>query len=151
MSISDKLHSLFMAIALAIAAYSIAFRYSWALTLVTSSAIVFVLVVYSLTTPIAIKSLARVEKANEKASSIAGEIFSSIRTVFSLGAEPALTKKYVSCVDESKRHGLAGSLTWGIQLSPVFFAMYSSFALAFWFGLKLFREGHITDISTVIM
>jgi ATP-binding cassette subfamily B (MDR/TAP) protein 1 len=38
----------------------------------------------------------------------------------------------------------------GIHLGMLFFAMYVSFALAFWFGLKLYREGHIENIDTVI-
>ncbi|KAK5195321.1 hypothetical protein LTR72_007375 [Exophiala xenobiotica] len=151
MSISDKLHSLFMALALTIAAFSIAFRYSWAMTLVTGSSLLFVLLVYSISTPITLKKLQAVEKANQRAASIAGEIFGSIRAVFSLGAEPALTKKYVSSVDDVHKHGLGLSLQLGIQLSPIWFAMYSAFALAFWFGLKLFREGHIGSISTVII
>jgi len=121
------------------------------MTLVTSSAILFVLLVYSITTPILIKKLQKVEKANEKAASVAGEIFSSIRAVLSLGAQPALTNKYFSCVDEAKIHGLALSLQMALQLAPIFFSMYSTFALAFWFGLKLFREGHVASISTVIM
>ncbi|KIV81892.1 hypothetical protein PV11_04042 [Exophiala sideris] len=150
-SVSDKLHGLFMSIALTISAYAIAFRYSWAMTLVTSSAILFVLLVYCITTPILIKKLQKVEKANEKAASIAGEVFASIRAVLSLGAQQALTNKYFSCVDEAKVHGLAMSLQLATQLAPIFFAMYSTFALAFWFGLKLFREGHIASISTVII
>lgn len=150
MSISDKLHALFMALALTISAYVIAFRYSWALTLVTSSALLFILLVYSISTPLVIKRLQKVEKANATAASTAGEIFSSIRAVFSLNAEKSLTKKYFACVDEAQKHGLGMSFQLGIQLAPLFFAMYSSFALAFWFGLKLFREGHISNISTVI-
>lgn len=150
MSISDKLHSLFMALALTIAAFAIAFRYSWAMTLVTGSSLLFVLLVYSITTPIVLKKLQQVEKGNERAASKAGEIFGSIRAVFSLGAEPALTKKYVSSVNDVHKQGLGLSLLMGIQLSPIWFSMYSAFALAFWFGLKLFREGHIHSISTVI-
>ncbi|KAI1625512.1 ATP-binding cassette, subfamily B, member 1, partial [Exophiala viscosa] len=150
-SVSDKLHGLFMSMALTVSAYAIAFRYSWAMTLVTSSAILFVLLVYCITTPILIKKLQRVEKANEKAASIAGEVFASIRAVLSLGAQQALTDKYFARVDEAKTHGLALSLQLAMQLAPIFFSMYSTFALAFWFGLKLFREGHIASISTVII
>lgn len=150
MSISDKLHALFMVLALIITAYVIAFKYSWSLTLVSSSALLFVLIVYSFSTPIVIKQQQRVEKANAKAGSIAGEVFGSIRAVFSLGAEKSLTKKYFSAVQESQKHGLNMSLQYGIQLSPIFFSMYASFGLAFWFGIKLYREGHISDVGTVV-
>lgn len=140
-----------MSTSLTIAAYAIAFRYSWALTLVTSSAILFVLVVYSITTPVIIKLIQQIEKADARAASIAGEVFGSIRTAFSLGAEEQLTKKYFSSVNDSQDKGLKSSFQLGIQLAPIFLAMYSSFALAFWFGIKLFREHHIDSVSTVIM
>ncbi|EXJ73507.1 uncharacterized protein A1O5_03268 [Cladophialophora psammophila CBS 110553] len=149
-SISDKLHSLFMAVTLIITAYIIAFRYSALLTLVSSSSMLFVVIVYSITTPFLIKRMAQVEKSNAKAASIAGEIFSSIRAVFSLGAEKSLTKKYFTAVEESQRQGLAMSILYGVQVAPGFFAMYSSFALSFWFGLKQYREGHIASIGTVV-
>lgn len=151
LSISDKLHLLFSSIALTIAAYVIAFKYSWALTLVTSSAIVFVLVVYSITTPIVIKLVQKLEAADAKAASVAGEVFGSIRTAFSLGAEEQLTEKYYQSVAHSQTTGLRISRQFGMQLAPIFFAMYSSFALAFWYGIKLYRGGHIHDVSTVIM
>jgi ATP-binding cassette subfamily B (MDR/TAP) protein 1 len=140
-----------MSTALTIAAYVIAFKYSWALTLVTSSAILFVLIVYSITTPIIIRFVQQVENADAKAASIAGEVFGSIRTAFSLGAEEQLTKKYFSSVNHSQDAGLKMSLNIGLQLAPIFLAMYSSFALAFWFGIKLYREHHIDSVSTVVM
>lgn len=141
---------MFQALALLITAYAIAFSYSWALTLVSSAALLFIIVVYSISTPIAIKALHGVEQADEKHASIAGEIFSSIRTVFSLGAERPLSEKYFHWVDESRKRGLKIAPLYGGQLAPVWFAMNCSFALAFWFGLKLFREGHIDSVGTVI-
>lgn len=91
-----------------------------------------------------------VDKANEKASSVAAEVLASIRTVVSLGAEQTLTQKYFDAVDDAKKHGLALSIHYGIQLSPVFFAIYASFGLAFWFGIKLFLDGDIDDVGTMI-
>jgi ATP-binding cassette, subfamily B (MDR/TAP), member 1 len=150
-SISDRLSNLFQGLALLIAAYAIAFRYSWALTLVTSSSLLFILFVLSFTAPRVIKIQQSIDKADAKHASIAGEIFGSIRTVFSLGAEAALSRRYDSWVDESKKRGLKIAPMLGAQLGPVFFSMYASFALAFWFGLKLYREGHIASVGSVIV
>jgi ATP-binding cassette, subfamily B (MDR/TAP), member 1 len=150
LSISDRLSLMFQSTALLISAYAIAFRYSWALTLVTSSAILFIIIVYSFSTPIVIKAHHAVEKADEKHASIAGEIFGSIRTVFSLGAERPLTKRYCNWVEISKQRGKKLAPLYGAQLAPVYFAMQCSFALAFWFGLQLYRQGHISSVSTVI-
>ena len=150
-SISDKLAILFQSLALMLAAYIIAFKYSWALTLVTSSALLFILVTCSVTLPMITKIQQGVDKADEKHSSTAAEVFGSIRTVVSLGAEGTLSKKYTSWVEESQKRGRRMSIFMGIQFALIFFAMYASFSLAFWFGLKLYREGHIENINTVIM
>ncbi|KAJ5674297.1 uncharacterized protein N7477_004231 [Penicillium maclennaniae] len=149
-SVSDRLAILFQSLALLIAAYAIAFRYSWALTLVVSAAIVFVILGFSLTMPFLVKAQQSVDKADEKHAALAAEVFGSVRTVFALGAEQPLFKKYTRWVEEARKRGLRMSLVSGIHLAMLFFAMYVSFALAFWFGLKLYREGHIANINTVI-
>lgn len=140
-----------MALALIIAAYAIAFSRSWALTLVTSSALVFIMIVYSISTPIVIKFVQQVEKADAKAASIAGEVFGSIRTALSLGAKETLTGKYDSSALDSYKKGLRLSKQMGIQLAPIFFSIYASFSLAFWFGIRLYSQGHIGNINAVIM
>lgn len=149
-SVSDKLAQLFQALALLLAAYVIAFRYSWALTLVTSSAILFIVLAFCITVPILVKGQQNVDKADAKHASIAAEVFNSIRTVFSLGAEAQLSAKYTSWIEEARSRGLKLSLVTGIHLGLLMFAMYASFSLAFWFGLKLFWEGHIKNVNTVI-
>ena len=148
-SVSDRLSNLFQSLGVLVAAYAIAFRYSWALTLVTSSSLLFIVVINGLMTPRLLRVQRSIDKADAKHASIAGEIFGSIRTVFSLGAEAALSKRYHSWVDESKKRGLRFAPLVGIQLTPVFFSIYASFALAFWFGLKLYREGHIDSAGSV--
>ncbi|OOF91973.1 hypothetical protein ASPCADRAFT_509887 [Aspergillus carbonarius ITEM 5010] len=149
-SISDKLAVLFQSLAVVITAYVIAFRYSWALTLVTSSALLFILLVAGVTLPLITKAQQGVDKADEKHSSIAAEVFGSMRTVVSLGAEGRLSMKYALWIEEARKRGQTMSLFFGAQFVLAFFAMNSSYSLAFWFGLKLYREGHIGSISTVI-
>ncbi|KAJ5516806.1 hypothetical protein N7527_008366 [Penicillium freii] len=149
-SISDKLAILFQSLALLIAAYIIAFKYSWALTLATSSAILFILMVCCLTLPAIFKIQQKVDKADEKHSAIAAEVFGSIRTVISLGAEAPLATRYRQWVEESRKRGMSLSVIMGLQFGLLFFAMYASYALAFWLGLRLFQQGHIANINTVI-
>jgi ABC-type multidrug transport system fused ATPase/permease subunit len=149
-SISDKLAILFQSLALLITAYIIAFKYSWALTLVTSSALLFIVIACSITIPIIAQIQQKVDKADGKHSSIAAEVFGSIRTVVSLGAEDTLAKKYAVWIEEARKRGQGMSTVLGIQFALMFFAMYASFSLAFWFGLKLYRDGHIDNINTVI-
>ncbi|PYH40412.1 ABC transporter ATP-binding protein [Aspergillus saccharolyticus JOP 1030-1] len=149
-SISDKLAILFQSLALLVAAYVIAFRYSWALTLVTSAALLFILIVCFFTLPMITKVQQQVDKADEKHASIAAEVFSSIRTVVSLGAEGTLAQRYAEWIEIARLRGRNLSVLIAAQLGLMFFAMYASYSLAFWFGLKLYREGHIANINTVI-
>ncbi|RMZ91250.1 hypothetical protein DV736_g1479, partial [Chaetothyriales sp. CBS 134916] len=151
LSITEKLSVLFQSLTLEITACVIAFIYSWKLTLVSSSSLLFILLYYSATTPKLIKANQRVDKTDEKHATIAGEIFSSIRTVLSLGAEKPLSEKYYAWVAESERRGLSFAPLIGLQLSPMFFVLYCSFSLTFWFGLKLFRNGDIDNINAVIV
>jgi ABC-type multidrug transport system fused ATPase/permease subunit len=97
-----------------------------------------------------VKIQREVDEADSRHVSVAADVFSSIRTVFSLGAERTLTSKYADLVDKAKRAGLRSSPVMGVHLGLLFFAMYVSFALAFWFGLKLYREGHIANVNTVV-
>ena len=150
-SISDRLAYLFQGVAVIIAAYAIAFSYSWAITLITSSSILFICVVYSFMAPITLKAMANVDKADEKHASVAAETFASIRTVFSLGADRPLSDKYYGLVAESERLTLRFAPIFSLQLPPAFFAMYAAFALAFWAGLKLYNEGSIPNVNSVII
>ena len=150
-SISDKLAILFQSLALLVAAYIIAFKYSWALTLVTSSALLFMLILCFVTIPFLMKIQREVDQADMKHSSVAAEAFGAIRTIVSLGAEGTQSKKYARWVEESRKQGQRMSTFLGIQFGFLFFAMICSFSLAFWFGLKLYREGHINDVNTVIV
>lgn len=150
-SISDKLAILFQSLALLLTAYIIAFKFSWALTLAASAAILFILVVCSVTVPLLIKIQKRVDQTDMKHSSIAAEALSAIRTIVSLGAEGTLSKKYAFWIEEARKQEKRASIFLGIQFGFLFFAMTASFSLAFWFGLKLYREGHIKDVNTVVV
>src|SRR6266536_5654336 len=149
LGISEKLSTLIQFSALTVGGYVVAFRYSWQLTLVSSSVILFIMIVYGITVPIMIKFQRSVEQSDEKASSMAGEVFGSIRTIVACGAEGRLAERYSVCMAESRRRGLRMSALLGTQWAPAFFAMYSNFALTFWFGIRLYSQGHIANAGTV--
>ncbi|KAH8815279.1 P-loop containing nucleoside triphosphate hydrolase protein [Xylogone sp. PMI_703] len=149
--ISEKMGSIFQWIAMLVAAIIIAFKYSWSLTLVTSSVILFVFIVYGAVVPLILKATKQVEHADAKASSIAGEVFASIRIIAACGAEERVARKYSGWVEESRRRGLKMSLLSGIQYAPLFFAIYATFGLTFWFGVKQYLGHHISSISTIVI
>ena len=151
LGVSDRLAMLVQSLALVIGAYVVSFKYSWQLTLVSSSCMLFIVIIYSVLVPIFIKRQQSVDHAEEKASTIASDVFGSIRTVLSLGAEQQLTDKYAGWIMEGRKRCLKLSPLVSVHFSPVFFAMYCNFALTFWFGLKLYRDGTIASVTEVIV
>ncbi|KAK0118936.1 hypothetical protein ONS96_012011 [Cadophora gregata f. sp. sojae] len=149
--ISEKLGMILQFTALIFAAIIIAFTYSWSLTLVTSSVLVFIALVYGTVVPIIIKMQKEMEHADEKASSIAGEVLASIRMIVACGAEGRVAKKYSGWIQESQRRGLKMSPMMGVQFAPLFFAIYAVMALSFWFGFKLYLENKIDNVGDILI
>jgi len=116
--ISEKLSMLLQSTSLVTTALIIAFRYSWLLTLVTSSGLLFIVIFYSITIPFLVKMLKEVEHADRMSASIASEVFGSIRMVAACEAEGKAAKIYAAWVDESRRRGLLMSSMVAIQQSP---------------------------------
>jgi ATP-binding cassette subfamily B (MDR/TAP) protein 1 len=107
--------------------------------------------VYGITIPIVVRMNKEKEHADEKASSIAGEVLGSIRMIVACGAEGRIAKKYSGWVDEAKRRGFKLSPFVGLQFAPLFFAVYATMALCFWFGFKLYLQHHISSVGTIVI
>ncbi|EER45635.1 MDR efflux pump ABC3 [Histoplasma capsulatum H143] len=100
--------------------------------------------------PIYVKLQKKVEQADEKASSIAGEALGSIRTIVSCCAEGRLAARYGEWVGEARKRGMRLAPQVGAQLAPSNFAMYGSYALTFWFGVRQYASNNIPDVGPVI-
>ncbi|OCL14368.1 ABC transporter-like protein [Glonium stellatum] len=149
--ISEKLSIFIQSVTLVITAVIISFHYSWVLTLVTSSGLLFISVFYGVTIPFLVKMTKEVEHADRKASGVASEVFGSIRMVSACGAEQKMAKRYDGWVEESQRRGLRMSPLVAIQQAPVYFAIYATFALSFWYAIKLYMELKMTSVQTLIV
>jgi ABC-type multidrug transport system fused ATPase/permease subunit len=147
--ISEKLGIFIQFTALLVTSIIVAFTYSWSLTLVTSSVLLFIGIVYGTLIPIIVKMTKEMEFADEKAASIAGEVLGSIRMIVACGAEGRIAKRYSGWVEESRRRGLKISPYTGAQFAPLFFSVYATMALCFWFGFKLYLRNDINSVGTV--
>ena len=96
----------------------VAFIYSWALTLVTSSVVIFISLVYGVIVPIVTKKQREVEEADGRASGIAGEVLGSVRMIIANGAEGRIAEKFSSWVEESGRRGKKQAVWLGVQFAP---------------------------------
>ncbi|KLT44927.1 multidrug resistance protein 1 [Cutaneotrichosporon oleaginosum] len=76
-----------------------------------------------------------------KGGTLAEEIISSIRTVQAFGTMNVLGEKFNGFIAKSRAMGIKGSLIEGVGLCIMFFAIYSSYALAFFYGGILIANG----------
>ncbi|OAA65488.1 spermidine/putrescine import ATP-binding protein potA [Niveomyces insectorum RCEF 264] len=125
LGISEKLSSLLQAATLVVAALVISFYYSWNLTLVASTGMVFIVIVYAITTPLLVRIMNQVQDMEIKGATVASEIFSSIRMVDACGAEAKMAARYDACSDESRRCGLRMAPVVALQQTPLFFGIYA--------------------------
>ncbi|KAB8295119.1 hypothetical protein EYC80_007052 [Monilinia laxa] len=65
------------------------------------------------------------------AAALLEEVFSSIQTVMTMGAEPKLLERYNSYLEKLKTSKLKRSLISGVKLALSYFALLSAYALAF--------------------
>ncbi|KAK3328897.1 P-loop containing nucleoside triphosphate hydrolase protein [Apodospora peruviana] len=151
LGISEKLGTFLEFTSTIVTAIIVAFTFSWSLALVTSSVILFILLVLSVILPFIIKGQSKLTRAEGKASSVATEALGSIRMVSSCGAEDRVSKRYAEWVKKAKEAGRATSPLFATQFGLVFFGLYGAFALAFWYGTKSYVEGRISSIGTVIV
>ncbi|KAJ8133505.1 hypothetical protein O1611_g117 [Lasiodiplodia mahajangana] len=149
LGISEKLGTLIEYTSTIIAAIIIAFTYSWSQALVTSSVLLFISLVLSVLLPFIIKGTSRLTKAETKSSSIASETFSSIRMVTACGAEEQMAKRFAVWVAAAKRHGQGTAPLVALQLGLIFFSIFATFGLSFWFGTKTAAENNTSNIGSI--
>ncbi|OAQ98990.1 hypothetical protein LLEC1_05487 [Akanthomyces lecanii] len=151
LGISEKLGIFIEFNATMVAAIVVAFVYSWRLTLVTSSAIVFIMITIGVLLPLIVKGQSRTSKLEAKSNAIASETLGSIRMIMACGAEMRVAKKYAAVVEESRKNAQSTSPLIALQFGLVFFGIFSAFSLSFWYGSKAFLQGTVTDVGTIIV
>lgn len=149
--ISERLATLIQAISVIFTALVIACCFSWSLTLVTSSGLVVIAICYVVMTPIAVKKYQQIQDVDKEASGVASDAFLSIRMIAACGAESKVIDAYNRFVDSSAILGHKMSLVTAWQHSPIFFSIFSTFALCFWFAVKLYLGFHFANVKTLVI
>jgi ATP-binding cassette subfamily B (MDR/TAP) protein 1 len=149
LAISQHFAMLFQSMALTIGLYVVAFVKGWLLTLVASAALPFIAIVYSSVVPPFLKIHKVTEKHLTDASAIAFEMFSSIRVVVAFGAEAKLARQHEMMLEAAAKSNKKAAPLMGLMMSPSFVAMYGTFAIAFWFGIKQYTEGKLANVGVI--
>ncbi|KAF1812099.1 multidrug resistance protein 3 [Eremomyces bilateralis CBS 781.70] len=151
--ISEKLGLTLQGTATFVAAFVVAFNVNAKLTGITMAVVPAILLVTSVCVGVDVKQDARFLSTLSKASVLAEDVFSSIRTVHSFWLQPKLSAKYDEILRDAEKLGRKKSLNYAILFSSEFFCIFSGYSLAFWQGIRMYGSGEITnpgDIVTVI-
>ncbi|KAH8845018.1 hypothetical protein MCOR03_003046 [Pyricularia oryzae] len=149
--ISEKLGGGIASLASVASSVVVALVFNWLLTFVTIAGLAFIAIVYVIFTPLVGKKALEVHEADVKASSIATEAFTSVRMLAACGAENKVARRYAVHVDESYQKGLRMAWLVGVQQMFVFFGVYATFALAFYFAFRMYNTSITTTPEDLIV
>lgn len=85
-----------------------------------------------------------------KASQLAEEVLSTVRTVHSFWLHDVLSRKYDALQQQAVTTGLRKSPIYAVLFSTEFFCIYCGYALAFWRGIRMYVNGEIQESGDVI-
>jgi len=84
------------------------------------------------------------------AGGLVEEALGSIRIVTAFGARIKIKRKFDVYLAEAQKFGLKKGPVIGIQWSVEFFTTYCAYAIAWYYGIKLLNNGHISNGGEVI-
>jgi ATP-binding cassette subfamily B (MDR/TAP) protein 1 len=148
--ISQQFYIFLQGIATLFGSYVVAFIRSWLLTFVASASLPFILLLYTFAIPFFVKYHREITRYNEQASALAYEILTSIRIVVAFCAEARLTKKHHEYLEKAHRVDRKLAPMMGFAFAPVMFAMYGTYALTFWFGIRQVKQGHVQNVGSIV-
>ncbi|SPO01760.1 related to multidrug resistance protein [Cephalotrichum gorgonifer] len=133
------------------AALIVAFIWSWDLTLVTSSLVVYIVVVLSVCLPFILKAQTATLQADAQGTAIASEALGGIRLVMACGAQSRVISRYEGYVEDAMRHAHKMAPVVGVQLGFIYFGVFGAFGLAFWYGTQRYIDGALDNAGVVIV
>jgi ATP-binding cassette subfamily B (MDR/TAP) protein 1 len=148
--ISQQFSFALQAISFTLGLYIVSFAKSALLTLVASASLPVALFAYAIALPLLNKYYYQGAAVKDEASSLAFEIFESIRIVVAFGAEDRLGAKHEAILKRAQAFDRKQAPLMGLLMAPMFLAVYATFALTFWFGIKQYTHGRIDGIATII-
>ncbi|KAK2930929.1 AAA ATPase domain [Fusarium oxysporum f. sp. vasinfectum] len=113
------------------AAIIVAFVWSWDITLVTASLILYMMVILSISMPILVKGQTATGQADAQGTAIASEALQGIRLVTACGAQSRVMARYRVWVEKAIEEGQKMAPFMGLHLGMIFFGVFGTFGLAF--------------------
>ncbi|KAF5262855.1 hypothetical protein FOXYS1_6393, partial [Fusarium oxysporum] len=133
------------------AAIIVAFVWSWDITLVTASLILYMMVILSISMPILVKGQTATGQADAQGTAIASEALQGIRLVTACGAQSRVMARYRVWVEKAIEEGQKMAPFMGLHLGMIFFGVFGTFGLAFWYGTRRYISGAIDSPGVIVI
>ncbi|KAI1333561.1 P-loop containing nucleoside triphosphate hydrolase protein [Xylariaceae sp. FL0016] len=151
LGISEHLGTFLKTIATIVGAIAVAFVWSWELTLVASSLLLYLLAILAFCIPMILKRQSATVKADAEANAIANEAIGGIRLVMASGAQGRIMCRYERWVREAMVEAQKMAPVVGTQMGLVFFGIYGAFGRSFWYGSQRYIDGAISNAGVVVV
>ncbi|KAI9276723.1 P-loop containing nucleoside triphosphate hydrolase protein [Phascolomyces articulosus] len=148
--ISEKLGLMIQLIAQVVAGFIIAFVKGWRLAVVILATVPIMVILGAAMGFQYTKFTQRAQDMYAHAGSIAEQVFSGIRTVYAFSLQDRFSKSYDRELDKACATGVRRGLFMGIQTAAFDFVLFCTYAISFWYGAKLVKEGTLTGDVVLI-
>ncbi|KAI7903880.1 putative ABC transporter protein [Cokeromyces recurvatus] len=85
------------------------------------------------------------------AGSIAEQVFSGIRTVYSFSLQDRFGSLYEKKLDKALKAGIKRGTVLGVGFGAFIFILFSTYGLTFWYGGRLIRQGDIEGPTVMVV
>ena len=125
-----------------------AFYYGWELASITLTTLLALTVAVGKLARIQSLLLVRETKAYASAGSLAQEVIGAIKTVTMFRAQENEVDRLKTSLKQARKNGIKQGLVTAIGNCAVLTFMYSSYALSFWYGIRLVLQSVCTETKT---
>ncbi|KAF4661336.1 (ABC) transporter [Perkinsus chesapeaki] len=130
--------------------YILGFFRGWQIALVMLSTMPLIMVSTALLGRDLAKKTSKSQTLYAKAGAIAEEVLTSIRTVQAFGAEKRESKRYDDQLVLARDGGIKAGVSIGFMIGVVFFCIFGTYALTFWYGGTLIYNNTINPSTGLV-
>ncbi|KAG0749530.1 hypothetical protein G6F57_002450 [Rhizopus arrhizus] len=138
--ISEKFGLLIMCIGQFLAGFIVAFVKGWRLAVVILATLPLMAGVGGAMGHFITKYTLKSQDAYAEAGSVAEQVFSGIRTVYSFSLQSRFAALYSKRLEKAMATGIRRGQVLGLGFGGFMFILFCTYALSFWYGSKLTRE-----------
>ncbi|KAL0079725.1 P-loop containing nucleoside triphosphate hydrolase protein [Phycomyces blakesleeanus] len=149
--ISEKFGLFTTAIAQFVTGFIVAFVKGWQLAVVMLATLPFMAGVGAIMGVYITKYTLKTQTSYAEAGSVAEQVFSGIRTVYSFSLQSRFSELYSIKLEKAKQTGIKRGLILGFGLGAFMFILFATYALSFWYGGQLVIKGKLNGPTVLVV